>query len=237
MNRTNEKCCEENNKEDYFGLQKVSLIDFPNTVAATIFTGGCNMRCPYCHNPELISGQTPVDFISKTQLFNYLKKRKSVLGGVCMTGGEPTLFKNLKTIIDEIHDLGLKFKLDTNGTNPEILKNLKPDFIAMDIKTSLEKYHLLGFKNSQKIEESIEYIKNSQIPHEFRTTCVPTIVDKNDIEKIIPLIKGCDLYSITNFNNTQTLDPEMSKIAPYPDTYLEEIKTKLIKKGINCIIK
>lgn len=220
-----------------FGLQKVTLVDYPKLVAATIFTSGCNLKCPYCHNSELISGSPPADFISESDLFDYLSKRKSVLGGVCMTGGEPTLFPEIQKIIDKVHNLGLKFKLDTNGTNPQILKTLNPDFIAMDIKTDPSKYNRVGLSCKDEILESIDYIISSGIEHEFRTTCVPTIVEQKDFNEIAKYVNGCDTYSITNFNNTNTLDKSFSNIKPYSKENMSEIFNLLTEKGINCILK
>jgi pyruvate formate lyase activating enzyme len=125
------------------GLIKTSLIDFPGEVAAVLFTFGCNLRCPYCQNPALVTGPPPRDFISREEVRAFLKKRKDVLGGVCITGGEPLLHSDLGELIGEIKSLGLKVKLDTNGTIPERLREANVDYVAIDFKTSLEKYRLL----------------------------------------------------------------------------------------------
>ena len=125
------------------GLVKTSLIDFPGEVAAVVFSFGCNLRCPFCHNPTLVNGSHPEDFISRGEILSFLKKRRNVLGGVCITGGEPLLHSDLVLLITEIKALGLKVKLDTNGTVPDRLREVKADYVAIDFKTSPEKYGLL----------------------------------------------------------------------------------------------
>ena len=125
------------------GFIKTSLLDFPGQVSAVIFTPSCNLRCPYCHNPELVSGSLPPDLIQKETVLQHLEKRKSILGGVCITGGEPLLHPELPDLIESIHSLGLKVKVDTNGTRPDKLPPLKADYLAMDIKTDPKKYPLL----------------------------------------------------------------------------------------------
>lgn len=210
-----------------FGLQKVTLLDYPGKVASTIFTAGCNMRCPYCHNAELIPTTPPDNFLTKDEIFSYLNKRKNVLGGVCITGGEPLLNPHLADLIQEIQDLGLLVKLDTNGTLPQLLKQVKPDYIAMDIKTSPSKYHeiLKAPKDSEeKIKESISYILNSGIDHEFRTTTHPDIITEEDFKEIAGLIKGTNRYVITKFNPGNILDSSLNDRPRYADEDFEKFK-------------
>lgn len=220
----------------FYGIQKTTLVDFPGNVAATLFTGGCNMRCPYCHNPELINNLSNLEHISWDQIYSFLQKRKNVLDGVCITGGEPLIHKDIGTIISKIHDLGLLVKIDTNGTEPELLKKLPVDFIAMDIKTSLENYGRIGYTGSADVAElvkkSIDYIIGSGIDHEFRTTLVPGIVDKDDIKKIVKLIKGAQKYSLAQFRPDNTLDPSYGNVQPYTIYELKEIEDILIENRV-----
>ncbi len=225
----------------FFGIQKNTLIDYPGEVAATLFTSGCNFFCPYCHNPELINKNDKIKPIEWKEIFEFLKKRKNVLGGICITGGEPLLNKEISKIIDEIHSIGLKVKIDTNGSFPDRMMKCDADYIAMDIKTSLEKYKLVCSleinKLSQLLKESINLIINSNIPHEFRTTVAPEIVEVDDIRKIAKLIKGADKYVLAQFRPKNTLNPDWENIPPYSITVLEEMKKIVVSTGIECEIR
>ncbi len=223
-----------------YGLQKITLADFPGEVAATVFSTGCNLRCPYCHNAELAAGATPAAFFTLDEIFDYFKKRQGVLTGVCLSGGEALLDPNLEKIIHFLKSLNYKIKLDTNGTYPDKLKTLKLDFIAMDIKTSLEKYELMLPKTPntvERIQESIKYIIQSGIAHEFRTTCMPNIVTQEDIQKICQLIKGCNHYALAQFDPTSTLDPAAQEVEPYSRQTLETFKSIVEKNGISVNIR
>ena len=226
---------------DRLGLQKTSLIDYPGEVAAVVFTAGCNLSCPYCHNPELISPRAPLDFLAADEVIAYLEKRKNVLGGICITGGEPLVHHDLPDFIVRIRELGLKIKLDTNGMLPERLERIRPDYIAMDVKTSLSKYRLLGARfqgeRTEAVQRSIEYILRSGIPHEFRTTVVPGICSEEDVEEIISLIRGCDLYTIAGFRSSKTLSQEYTGIAPYDDAFLSRLLERAATSGIPCRLK
>lgn len=218
----------------FYDIQKTTLVDYPGEVATTLFTGGCNMLCPFCHNPELIqiNGQIPIKW---QVIFDFLKKRSNVLGGVCITGGEPLLYE-LGEVIKDIHSLGLKVKIDTNGTFPQKLIKLNVDYIAMDIKTSLEKYRMLGYNGEKEISEqikgSIDYIITSNIDHEFRTTVVPGIVTINDIKEIVQLIVGAKKYVLAQFRPKNTFDKGYEKITPYPINVLEEMGTIIKETNI-----
>ena len=226
----------------FYGFQKTTLIDYPEKLAATIFTGGCNMRCPFCHNKELITDLSFLSSIEWEEIYNYLVRRKNILKGVCITGGEPLLFyEELKNIIKEIHSLGMSVKIDTNGTLPEKLKSLEIDYIAMDIKTSLEKYCMLGYTGNdniiENIKESINYIINSGINHEFRTTVVPYIVEEQDILEICSLIKNCNIYYLSQFRPVNTLDENYIYIKPYPINRLEKMRDIALSQGITCKLR
>lgn len=194
------------------------------------------MRCPYCHNPELINGLSKLEPISWDDIYSFLKKRKNVLDGVCITGGEPLIHTDIDTIVESIHGLDLKVKIDTNGTAPDYLKKLKVEFIAMDIKTSLENYDRIGYTGAGKVnelvKESASYILTSGIDHEFRTTLAPGIVTKDDMQSIVTLIKGAAKYSLAQFRPENTLDPAYNSIQPYTIYELKEIEDIVKESGI-----
>lgn len=223
-----------------FGLQKTTLADYPGEVASTIFTTGCNMKCPYCHNADLAAGEIPAAFSSLETIFEFITKRSNVLGGVCITGGEPLLEPELKTIIDKIHALGLKVKLDTNGTLPNKLKELNPDYIAMDVKTSLSRYGELGYHSStaeKNIKASIDYIISSGIEHEFRTTTVPGLVNKEEVQEFAKLLIGCDKYVLAKFNPEHTLNPNWQEKTSYTPQEMRELADITTKAGINTQLR
>ena len=220
-----------------FCLTKTTLIDYPDKVAAAIFTHGCNLRCPYCHNPELVIPPFPEESISQSEFISFLKKRRSVLGGICISGGEPLLHDDLKELIDDIHSFGLSVKIDTNGTRPEHLEKLPCDYIAMDIKTSLEKYSLLGCKDPGAVKASAEYILSSGIRHEFRTTLTPGIVNEEDIQNIGELISGTEKYILTSFRPGKTLDPAFSNIQPYSKQESEKFVQILRDRNIPAFLR
>jgi len=226
----------------FYSLKKTTLIDYPERVASIIFTKGCNLRCPFCHNKELVDDDFPIEPIDWKEIFDLLIKRKNVLGGVCISGGEPLLYcDDLKKVIDDIHSLGLKVKIDTNGIKVEALKYIDADYIAMDIKTSIDKYDLLGYIGSDNYKEnvpkSIDYIIKSGIDHEFRTTVVPDIVNIEDINKICSMIKNSKRYILAQFRPFNTLDPEFEQKRPYPYRILEEMRNIAVSLGINCSIR
>lgn len=214
------------------GLQRFSLIDYPGKVSAIIFTKGCNFRCPYCHNPELVVSDEK-DLIKGDYIFSFLRERKGKLDGVVLTGGEPTLQSDLIDFLREIKDLGFLIKLDTNGSNPEIIEELLEekilDYIAMDIKANLEKYNGVTRSNIDigKIKKSVEIIMHSGIDYEFRTTIVKSQLTKEDILEIGELIRSAKLYVLQEFKATKTLDPNFLKETSYAKEELEEIASSL----------
>ena len=216
------------------GLQQTSLIDFPEKISAIIFTQGCNFRCAYCHNPELLKAQQ-TDF-SFEKIMDFLKKRVGKLDGVVITGGEATLHNDLPEIISQIKILGFDIKLDTNGTNPEMLKDLINrdllDYIAMDVKAPLEKYFdVTGLNfNTDKILQSIEIIRNSGIKYEFRTTVLKKFLDRSDFDKIGNLLEGSEQYYLQKFVPTKILDETLSDEKNYSDEEFEEIAKGLREK-------
>ncbi len=212
------------------GLEKLTLLDYPGKVSATVFTVGCNFRCGFCHNPELVDARQikNLSLIKEKNIFDFLKKRKGFLDGVCVTGGEPTLQKDLPEFIKKIKKMGYLVKLDTNGYQPKILTNLLEDnlldFVAMDIKTSPQKYQqAVGKKiDVQKIFKSVELIKNSEINYEFRMTVVPKLAKLEDIKKISQWLDSVKSFVFQQFRNDKVLSPAYKKVKPYSEDQLEE---------------
>lgn len=192
-----------------YGLQKLTLLDYPQKTACTVFTGGCNLRCPFCHNGNLAT-EAYDTFISEDEFFSFLKKRSGLLDGVCITGGEPTLNPDLKDFIKKIKSLGYLVKLDTNGTNPsalsELIQNNLIDYVAMDIKNSKSAYpETAGVKdlNLKVIEESVEILKSSHIDYEFRTTVVSEFHNEKNFTEIGKWLEGAKKYFLQNFRDSE----------------------------------
>ncbi len=218
------------------GLQKLSLIDFPGRISATVFCLGCNFQCPWCQNSELVIPEKikKQPQISEKELFFFLKERKGLLEGVCISGGEPTLYQDLPDFIEKIKNLGYFVKLDTNGSNPEMLQNLIEnglvDYVAMDIKAPKEKYQgLIGNINSaldiiENIQKSMDILNQKRVDYEFRTTIVPLLLTKEDVLEIARWIQPAPKYFLQNFQPQKTIDSDFEKIQPYPESYLLEIQ-------------
>lgn len=218
------------------GYQKLTLIDYPGKLATTVFTVGCNFRCPFCHNPELVIGSKLASgSVLEKDFFDFLKKRKGKLEGVCITGGEPIIQKDLVDFIKKIKKLGFLVKLDSNGARPDILKNIIDqkliDFVAMDIKNCLNKYSkTIGTKvDTDRIKLSVELIRNSGLPYEFRTTVVPGIHTEKDFEEIAKWLKGSMSYFLQEYREGKILDPSLKKKTKGKKIDLEKIKKKIEK--------
>ena len=188
------------------GLQKTTLLDYPGHVASTIFFGGCNFRCPFCHNMNLVLNSAEEPVISEEELFDHLNSRRGILDGVCITGGEPTLQKDLVSFIDRIKALDYLVKLDTNGTNPAVIEELLSrnliDYIALDIKSSPEEYASvcgLDTIDFAPIRESISILKEGRVDYEFRTTMIKEYHNENVVRSIASLIDGAKAYYLQSF--------------------------------------
>lgn len=213
-------------------LQKVTLIDYPGKVAATVFTAGCDFGCSFCHNPSLtnLARSSKQVAISRKFLLKFLRERQGLLDGVCVSGGEPTLQPDLADFIKQIKALGLLVKLDTNGHHPDALEKLFNqnllDYVAMDIKSSTEKYaQIVNCRvNLESINQSVNLIKNSGVDYEFRTTAVPQLVDSIDIKKIGEWLGGAKAYFLQQFRRETALDKKWRAVVPYSDEKLEELR-------------
>ena len=192
------------------GMEKMSLVDFDGLVAATLFTGGCNFKCGFCHNSPLVNGFLELPEISEEEVLSYLKKRSGVLDGVCVSGGEPTLNADLPLFIQKLKALGYKVKLDTNGTNPDMVKELAADklvdYFAMDVKNDKGGYaKIIGFDSydTAKVEKTVEFFLSGGVDYEFRTTLVKEFHGAENIIKIGQWIKGAKKYFMQKFKENE----------------------------------
>ena len=214
------------------GLQKVTLIDYPGRIAATVFLCGCNFKCPWCYSSELVLPEKikKQPKISEREFFKYLKDRKKLLDGLVLCGGEPTINKKLPSFIKKIKKMGFLIKLDTNGSDPKILKKLIDekliDYVAMDLKGPKERYsEFSGRKvDVKKIQKSIDILKENKVDYEFRSTIVPSLHTKEDVIEMAKWIRGAKRYYLQNFRPEKTIDPKFEKIKTYSQKYLLEIQ-------------
>jgi pyruvate formate lyase activating enzyme len=215
------------------GLRRVSLIDYPGLISATVFLQGCNFKCPYCHNPELVDPGLFQPSIKENNIMEFLDSRKGKLDAVTICGGEPTIQDDLNPFIKQIKKMGFAVKLDTNGSQPKVINHLINekliDFIAMDIKAPLDKYKevVKTNVNQDSIKESIKIILKATIPYEFRTTLVQSQLEENDILQIGKLITGASHYVLQNFVNMRTLDKKFQKEKTFSEEKLQKIKNHL----------
>jgi len=215
----------------------LTLIDYPDHIAATVFTVGCNFRCPFCHNPELVSSiEYQVSTILERDFFDFLESRQGKLEGVCVTGGEPTIQPDIVEFIGKIKELGYKVKLDTNGARPDILRLLYAkkllDFVAMDIKSDLENYSRTTNSkvDLERIKLSVDLIRNSGVDYEFRTTAVPGLHKEEDFAKIGKWLEGAKKYVLQAFEDKgKILDPRLLKKTRGKGLDLEKISKNIEK--------
>jgi pyruvate formate lyase activating enzyme len=224
------------------GVQKFTMLDYPDKIAAIVFTPGCNMRCGFCHNkefvlPEEIKELQP-SFIPQQAILNFLKNRKGKLDGLVISGGEPTVQPDLKDFIKEVRKMGFLVKLDTNGNLSDILKDLVNeklvDYVAMDVKTTLENYtDLVGdMANPDEMSKSINFLKQGSVSYEFRTTIIDGIHPIDIIKKMAKLLEGSDKLYLQKFRPETTLDPKFQTKKPVSDKQIKEFIKIFEKKNI-----
>lgn len=196
----------------FYGMQKMTLLDYPGYVACTLFTGGCNFRCPFCHNALLVLDLDENYTIPEEEVLAFLKKRQGLLDGVCVTGGEPLINKDIGDFLSKVKELGFKIKLDTNGTNPALLKELVSqnlvDYVAVDIKNSPEKYaETVGLKSfdMSTINETVNFLMNGSVDYEFRTTVTKQFHTEKSMEEAARFIRGAKRYFLQNFVDSGNL--------------------------------
>ncbi|CVI70501.1 pyrroloquinoline quinone biosynthesis protein PqqE [Clostridiales bacterium CHKCI001] len=227
---------------NFYGLQKLTLLDYPEKVACTLFTGGCNLRCPFCQNSELVIPNLypePLDF---NQLLDFLKKRSQILDGICISGGEPLLHEDLSLYLKQFRNLGYTIKLDTNGCFPEHLKKLVNDglidYVAMDIKNSKKHYYKtagVSSINLKAIEESVQFLLQNSIPYEFRTTVVKEFHTESDFISIGEWLRGAHTYYLQNFiSSSYVLE---SNLHGFSKEELERFQTILLPYISNTKIR
>ena len=224
-----------------YGMQKLTLLDYPGNVACLIFTQGCNFRCPFCHNSGLLDMNNNCEKIDEKEVFKYLEKRKGLLDGVCISGGEPLLQKDIEYFIRKVKDLGYKVKLDTNGSSPKKLKQLIEegliDYVAMDIKNDFLNYDKTAgmCTNIDNIKKSIEIIENSNIEYEFITTIVKQFHDVGKLEKIIQYIGPNARYYIQNYQDCSSV--LQRGLDGFDEEELLNIKNTLGVKYPNLVVR
>ncbi|MBR5314004.1 MAG: anaerobic ribonucleoside-triphosphate reductase activating protein [Clostridia bacterium] len=216
------------------GFQKTSFVDYPKIVSCVVFTPGCNMRCSYCHNKHILSGNIPE--VDELAVLDYLRKRVGVISGVVVSGGEPTLQNDLERFVTVVKNMGYKIKLDTNGTNPEVLKSLCEkglvDYIAMDLKAPIEKYSEICCADIDvsKVKESIEYLQSNGIAHEFRTTFCPELTTEDILLISEKLAKNSDFY----LQQYRQVDGGM---LPHSREYVEQTADAVRQNGGKCTVR
>jgi pyruvate formate lyase activating enzyme len=226
------------------GIQKNSFIDYPGKISCVLFTTGCNFACPYCHNPDL-ARDNPSILLPEKEISDFLKSRKGFLEGVVITGGEPTIHDDIESVCKNIKLLDYPVKLDTNGSNPQVIENLIDkglvDYIAMDLKTDPALYPFFVKYGCEPadISASIEIIMNSGIGYEFRTTCVRPFISRPVIEKISGIIKEASLYVLQNFQKKTVLDPDFfaAEDCGFSQEEMLELKNAAEPFVQNCIIR
>lgn len=224
------------------GVQKLSLVDYPHHTAIALFTIGCNMRCGYCHNPELVLPERFADEIPVEDFFTFLQTRVGKVESVVVSGGEPTMHAGLPGFIRRVKALGFLVKLDTNGTHPKMLCELFDegllDYVAMDIKASFERYQEVVARpvDLAAIRRSISLIKAAGVDHEFRTTVVRGLIDVDDMEEIGRLVAGSPRYALQRFRPGRTLNPQFAHAETASDTELSAMQ-KILKRFVTeCVV-
>jgi len=223
------------------GLQKLSLVDYPGHTATAIFTLGCNMRCGYCHNPELVLPERFLPSLSVEKILAWLKTRQGKIEGVAISGGEPTIHADLPKFCQTIKEMGFLIKLDSNGTNPTMLRQLIDeklvDFVAMDIKGPLNRYSEIAARpiDTEAIQASVKLLI-SNVDHEFRTTIVKSQLAINDFEKVGELVRGAKRFALQRFRPKKTLSPRFQRETTYSLKEMEKIKQIMEKYVEECVI-
>ncbi|MFC1643731.1 anaerobic ribonucleoside-triphosphate reductase activating protein [Candidatus Omnitrophota bacterium] len=214
------------------GLQNLSLVDYPGHLASVVFVQGCNFRCGYCYNPDLVTLDKHFDF-SEEDIFDSITRRKEMIEGVVITGGEPTIYKDLPDFVRRLKNEGFKVKLDTNGSNPAQLEYMLRasllDYIALDIKTSLPKYTIVTDQKGieEAVSESIRLTMLSTVPYEFRTTCVPGIVGEEDFRLIAKVTRGAKKYCLQQFRPASTYDKSFQTVQAYSKEDIQNFRSIL----------
>ncbi len=222
----------------FSGLQKISLVDYPNKVASVLFTPGCNLRCGFCHNWRIVVDPQP-PFLQEGAALDILEGRKKYVDAVVVTGGEPCMHKELPKFLAKLKERGFQVKLDTNGFYPEVLEECLAhvDYVALDVKTCLDKYRLLGAKDTVGLMRTVEILKTGKVPYEFRTTIVPELVTPEDVKGIGELVKGASTFALQQFVPEDTLDKKFQAVKPYAPETIRGFAETMKKYAENVILR
>jgi pyruvate formate lyase activating enzyme len=220
------------------GLQKISLIDYPNKIASVLFTPGCNLRCGFCHNWRIAVNPQP-PFLQEAAALEMLETRKKYVDAVVVTGGEPCMHKELPKFLAKLKERGFLVKLDTNGFFPETLEEClgSVDYVAMDMKTSPEKYTRLGASDTVGLMRTVEILKTGKVPYEFRTTLVPDLVTAEDLALIGAIVDGASAFALQQFVPEDTMDKSFHAIRPYAPDVIKSFAETMRKYAQNVILR
>jgi len=222
----------------FSGLQKISLADYPNRVASVLFTPGCNLRCGFCHNWRIAVNPQP-PFLQEATALELLESRKKYVDSVVVTGGEPCMHKELPTFLAKLKERGFQVKLDTNGFFPDILEEClgSVDYVAMDVKTCIEKYNRLGAAETSGLMRSLEMLKTGKVPYEFRTTLVPGLVTSEDLACIGEAVKGTHTIALQQFVPQDTLEKKFESVRPYAPEVIKGFAETMSKYAENVLLR
>ena len=222
----------------FSGLQKISLIDYPNKVASVLFTPGCNLRCGFCHNWRIAVDPQP-PFLQEATALEMLDARKKYVDAVVVTGGEPCIHKELPKFLAKLKERGFSVKLDTNGCFPDVLEEClgSVDYVAMDVKTSPAKYSRLGTKDTSGLLRSVEILKTGKVPYEFRTTLIPDLVTAEDVACIGEVVKGAHTLALQQFVHEDTLDKSFQALRPYAPEVIKGFGETIHKYAENVVFR
>ena len=225
------------------GLQGLSVIDYPGKLCATVFTAGCNFRCPYCYNVDIVLNHQGLPVIPERDVLNLIYGRRGFLDGLCVGGGEPTLHRALPDFLFKVKALGVSVKVDTNGSRPRMLLKLVEDelvdYVAMDVKAPLRRYpEVVRFKvDVDAVRRSIRLLRRSSVDHEFRTTVVPGLLDGDDLEEIARALSGSKRYVIQQFRPGRTLCPDFAEVKPYAASQLKAFRDRVAPYFGECRLR
>ncbi len=215
------------------GLQRLSLIDYPGKLCATIFTAGCNFRCPYCYNEDIVLDYPAMPKMPEDKIIEFLHPRLGFLDGVCVTGGEPTIHRELPKFLGRLKSIGSLVKLDTNGSRPKALAYVMEkglvNYIALDVKVPLDRYEeTVRYRvKPEGLKETIKLIRRSGVDHEFRTTVVPGLLDGDDLEEIAMTLAGSKRYVLQQFRPGKTLCPDFKDVKPYSEAEMRQFRDRV----------
>ncbi|XHH07523.1 MAG: anaerobic ribonucleoside-triphosphate reductase activating protein [Candidatus Bathyarchaeia archaeon] len=222
----------------FSGLQKTSLLDYPDHIASVLFTPGCNLRCPYCHNWKIATDPQP-PFLQEGAALEILENRKKYVDAVVISGGEPCMHKELPKFLAKLKERGFYVKLDTNGFYPEVLEECLGyvDYVALDVKTCPEKYKQLGAEDTSNLQKSIEMLKMGKVPYEFRTTIVPELVTLQDADRIGELTKGAKTHALQQYVPENAMDKHFQTVHPYAPETIHEFANILGKYTEKIVLR